>query len=104
DGYEVCRRLKADPLTRDISIIFVTAMDSSESESTGLTLGAEDYITKPVNLGIARLRIRNLLERRRLHRDLELSMAGARQGLWSWDVEADLVTLSPRWAEPLDYA
>jgi len=104
DGYEVCRRLKANPATREIPVIFVTAMDSTESESIGLTLGAEDYITKPMNLGIARLRIRNLLERRRLYRDLELSMASARQGLWSWELEADQVLLDQRWAEPLGYA
>ena len=103
DGYEVCRRLKADPTTRGIPIIFVTAMDSSESESEGLTLGAEDYITKPVNLGIARLRIRNLLERQRLHHELELTLASARQGLWSWDLHSDTVFLDPRWAEALGY-
>lgn len=103
DGYEVCRRLKSGRATRDIPVIFVTAMDSSESESVGLTLGAEDYLTKPVNLGIARLRVRNLLERQRLYRQLELSMASAQQGLWTWDCDNDAVALDPHWAEPLGY-
>ena len=47
DGYEVCRRLKADPQTRDIPIIFVTAKSDESDETKGLELGAVDYITKP---------------------------------------------------------
>jgi putative two-component system response regulator len=48
DGYTVCRRLKDDPATRDIPIIFLTAMTAQEDETQGLALGAVDYITKPV--------------------------------------------------------
>jgi CheY-like chemotaxis protein len=57
DGYEVCRQLKRDPATAGIPVIFVTAMTEIESETTGLALGAVDYITKPFNPGIARLRV-----------------------------------------------
>jgi putative two-component system response regulator len=46
DGYEVCRRLKANPATRDIPIIFLTAKTEVEDERLGLDLGAVDYITK----------------------------------------------------------
>ena len=44
DGYEVCRRLKADPQTRDIPIIFVTAKSDESDETKGLDMGAVDYI------------------------------------------------------------
>ena len=71
DGYEVCRRLKADPKLRSIPVIFITALSDSESESSGLALGAADYITKPINVDIARQRIHNLLERERLRREVE---------------------------------
>jgi diguanylate cyclase (GGDEF)-like protein len=52
-------------------VIFVTALNDVDSEVTGLSLGAADYITKPVNVTIARHRIRNLLERESLRREVE---------------------------------
>ncbi|MES2049156.1 MAG: diguanylate cyclase [Pseudomonadota bacterium] len=104
DGYEVCRRLKQNPITCEIPIIFVTALNSSESESTGLALGADDYITKPINLEIARLRIKNVLERTRLGRKLELTLACSDQGLWEYDLSSNCVSIDPRWAMPLGYA
>ena len=57
DGHEVCRRLKADPKTAEIPIIFLTAMSEIEDEEKGLKLGAVDYITKPVSPPIALARI-----------------------------------------------
>jgi sigma-B regulation protein RsbU (phosphoserine phosphatase) len=57
DGHEVCRRLKADEKTREIPIIFLTAMSEAEDEEMGLKLGAVDYITKPVSPPIALARI-----------------------------------------------
>jgi putative two-component system response regulator len=57
DGYEVCRRLKAHPLTRDIPIIFLTAKSESEDEQKGLELGAVDYITKPISPPIVLARV-----------------------------------------------
>lgn len=50
DGYEVCKRLKANPETRDISVIFVTARGDSHDVAYGFELGAIDYIPKPFNL------------------------------------------------------
>ncbi|SFD02490.1 response regulator receiver modulated diguanylate cyclase [Thiohalospira halophila DSM 15071] len=57
DGYEVCRRLKAQPETSGIAIIFVTARDSASDEEYGLNLGAVDYIAKPFNQAIVRARV-----------------------------------------------
>ena len=72
DGFETCRRLKADPKLGQIPVIFLTALNDTESESTGLTLGAADYITKPINVTTAKHRIRNLIEREAMHRELAL--------------------------------
>jgi sigma-B regulation protein RsbU (phosphoserine phosphatase) len=61
DGYEVCRRLKADPASRHIPVIFLTAMDQTRDEASGFELGAADYITKPVNPPILEARVRTHL-------------------------------------------
>jgi class 3 adenylate cyclase len=61
DGYEVCRRLKADPRTRDIPLIFVTAKDEVEDEMLGFSLGAVDYIIKPISPPIVQARVRTHL-------------------------------------------
>jgi diguanylate cyclase (GGDEF)-like protein len=58
DGFEVCKRLKADPATRDIPVIFVTARDSAEDEALGLEVGAVDFIAKPVSPPVVRARVR----------------------------------------------
>ncbi len=62
DGYEVCRRLKADPMTQDVPVIFVTAMSEVEDETKGFSLGAVDYITKPIRPPIVRARVAAHLE------------------------------------------
>jgi signal transduction histidine kinase/CheY-like chemotaxis protein len=61
DGHEVCRRLKADVATRDIPVIFVTAQDEDAAEVRGLTLGAVDFISKPINPIIVRARVKTHL-------------------------------------------
>jgi len=61
DGYEVCRRLKADPETLKIPIIFVTAMGQTEDERRGFEVGGVDYITKPISPAIVRARVRTHL-------------------------------------------
>jgi putative two-component system response regulator len=61
DGYEVCGRLKAEPATRDIPVIFLTAETEVEDETRGLELGAVDYITKPVSPPIVLARVRTHL-------------------------------------------
>jgi putative two-component system response regulator len=61
DGYEVCRQLKADPVTGDIPVIFLTAKSGVEDERMGLDLGAVDYITKPISPPIVMARVRNHL-------------------------------------------
>lgn len=62
NGYEVCAQLKKDARTKDLPVIFLTALDSSEDEGKGLGLGAVDYITKPFKVELVRNRIANQLE------------------------------------------
>jgi len=62
DGYQVFETLRINPATRDIPVIFVTAMDSIEAEVFGLDLGAVDYITKPFIPPIVLARVRTQLE------------------------------------------
>ena len=57
DGFEVCRRLKADPATREIPVIFVTAHDDEAAETLGLEVGAVDFIAKPINPKVVRARV-----------------------------------------------
>ena len=71
DGYETFRRIRANPALRSIPVIFLTAMHGDAAQATGLGLGAADYITKPINVAIARQRIKNLLERENLRREVE---------------------------------
>jgi diguanylate cyclase (GGDEF)-like protein len=66
DGYETCRRLKASPTTRDIPVIFITGREETEDEEQGLTLGAIDYVVKPVHPAIIRIRVKNHLELKQL--------------------------------------
>ena len=61
-GYEVCQILKNDPATRDIPIIFLTAMTATDDEKKGLELGAVDFITKPVNPPIVMARVATQLQ------------------------------------------
>lgn len=67
-GYEVCERLKSDPLTQKIPVIFVTALHEAGDEERGLELGALDFITKPFHPALVKARVRNQLELKR-HRD-----------------------------------
>ncbi|MBU5615018.1 hybrid sensor histidine kinase/response regulator [Geomonas azotofigens] len=76
DGFELCGILKNDPSTRDIPIIFVTAMIEEEQEIKGLELGAIDYLTKPISPHIVRARVKNHLELKR-YRDLLETLASA---------------------------
>ncbi len=62
DGYEVCQRLKADPRTAEIPVIFVTAMTEVDDETKGFALGAVDYITKPIRPPIVQARVAAQLE------------------------------------------
>jgi len=89
NGFDVCRIIKSEAQFEDIPILFLTALDSLDGEAMGLELGGIDYLTKPVNLPLLRMRIRNHLELKRRadlvkeqrdllaqrNRDLEVALA-----------------------------
>lgn len=71
DGYEVLQHLRADEKTADIPVIFVTALSDIADEEKGLKLGIADYITKPINTNLLKLRVLTQLELRRYRRKPE---------------------------------
>ena len=72
DGFEVCRRLKADPATQDIPILFISGLESAADETYGLSLGAEDFIHKPFSPPVVLARVRNHLQLANARRELKL--------------------------------
>lgn len=71
DGYEVCRRLKASPVTASIPVVFISALDQTQDEAYGLELGAVDYIRKPFEPTVVKARVRNHLALKRYETGLE---------------------------------
>jgi DNA-binding response OmpR family regulator len=65
NGYEVCKAIKSISCLQGVPVIFLTAMSQQEDEVVGLELGAVDYITKPFNTNIVKLRAKNHLELKR---------------------------------------
>jgi len=65
NGYDVCRRLKSEPQTSNIPIIFITGLGDLDAETKGLELGAVDYITKPLNPASVRARVNNQVQLKR---------------------------------------
>jgi len=71
NGIELCRKLKANPDTKDIPVIFVTALNHKIDETEGLEAGAIDYVTKPISASVLRARVRNHIELKQLRDQLE---------------------------------
>ena len=76
DGYEVCRRLKADPDTRDIPVIFLTSQTEAEDETKGFEVGAVDYIHKPFSAPVVKARVRTHLMLREAHAQIAQATRG----------------------------
>jgi diguanylate cyclase (GGDEF)-like protein len=74
DGLEVCARFRANPDTRDVAVIFITGVGDLAAEMRGLELGAVDYVTKPINPSVVRMRVRNQCHLKRT-RDVLARMA-----------------------------
>src|SRR5580765_4508977 len=70
DGYEVCRRLKANPDTREIPVIFLTGQTAADDETKGFEAGAVDYIHKPFSEAVVKARVRTHLMLREAHAQL----------------------------------
>jgi serine phosphatase RsbU (regulator of sigma subunit) len=105
DGYEVCRHLKADPATRDVPVIFVTAMSEVEDETKGFSLGAVDYVTKPIRPPIVKARVAAQLELASARRTLANQNKMLRESLAvAAEVQRALVPRAPERLSGLDVA
>ena len=120
DGFVVCAALKADPATRDIPVIFVTAKTDVDSETQALNGGGVDFIHKPVNGALVRARVRLHLELQRRTRELEeslIELAGAHEQLQVFsqvveqsptsilitDSDANIQYVNPHFTQDTDY-
>ena len=101
DGYEVCRRLKADPATRNIPVLFITGQTDAGSEARGLELGAMDYITKPFQPLLVKTRVRNQIELKK-HRDQLDLLVHARTAQLSLTQEVTIEAMAAlaEWRDP----
>jgi diguanylate cyclase (GGDEF)-like protein/PAS domain S-box-containing protein len=106
DGYEVLRRLKADPLTADIPVIFVSAMDSVTDESRGLAMGAADYVTKPIMPELLQRRIATQLmvgKQRDLHALMQTITDTTGEGIVITDSKGIIVEVNPAYEQLMGY-
>lgn len=71
DGYEFCSILKKNPVTREIPVIFISALDTIQDKLKGLELGAVDFITKPFEATEVVMRVKNQLETRKMKQEME---------------------------------
>ncbi len=81
DGFEVCRRLKKDPATLQIPVIFITAMEEAEQKTKGFSLGAVDYIVRPFHAAEVRARVKTHLSLQDLNKALALQNRTINQAL-----------------------
>src|SRR6185437_1617730 len=79
DGFEVCRRLKANPRTADIPVVMVTALSDVADRLRGLESGADEFLTKPVNDTALFARVRSLVRLKRMMEELRLREEVCRQ-------------------------
>ena len=129
DGFELCRRLKKDKRTQHVPILFVSALQDTETRVQGLEAGGVDFISKPFQEPEILARVKTHLQLHRMQQHLEqlvdertrdldqtvsalqesderyqLSLAGSGAGIWDWDILSDKVFFSVRLKQLLGYA
>ncbi|MCU1301552.1 MAG: response regulator receiver modulated diguanylate cyclase/phosphodiesterase with sensor(s) [Candidatus Sulfotelmatobacter sp.] len=109
-GLEALKTLRETYTPIELPIIMVTAKNQSEDVVKALDLGANDYVTKPIDFAVALARIGTQLSHKRAQEGLReseeryaLAARGANDGLWDWNVEANVVYFSTRWKSMLGY-
>jgi DNA-binding response OmpR family regulator len=74
-GFEVCKRLRADPKSRTIAVLMITALDQPSDIDRAVEAGTDDFVTKPINKSELLLRVRSLLRSRHNQRELDRALA-----------------------------
>jgi DNA-binding response OmpR family regulator len=73
-GFEVCKRLRADPATRSIGVLMITALDQPSDVERAVDAGTDDFLTKPINKTELLLRVRSILKNRLHKLDLDRAL------------------------------
>jgi PleD family two-component response regulator len=74
-GFEVCKRLRADPATRDVAVLMITALDQPSDMDRAVDVGADEFLSKPIKKSELLLRVRSLLLSRTYKRELDRALA-----------------------------
>jgi PleD family two-component response regulator len=74
-GFEVCKRLRGNPATRDIAVLMITALDQPSDIDRAVEAGTDEFVSKPIHKNELLLRVRSLLRTRQYKRDLDRALA-----------------------------